>query len=653
MIFAALTGCADESMPEEAEPAEAPLARSHARSRGRANFIGVYRADTATWQLRLQRPGWKEAAGERSFVYGAPGDLPVVGDWNGDGVQTQGAFRDGTWSLSDVLGAGPTSSFRYGAQGDTPIVGDWNGDGTVTVGYFRDGAFKLRNSNSEGTPDLEPRLGGPGDVPLAGDWDGDGTDNVGVYTPRDGTFRLLERDESVTTIALGIPDAQPVVGDWDDDGRTTVGVRKGSRWSLLNHHGQIIKRDREAWSYGEQAEVFTFGEVAVDFGLDAGAVPVVGNWEPDAGTGFVESPAELRDFFPLAADFQRPESFESWKDAGINTVIRVRSASDPDAASPQEVDEWTRRANELGLKMIRAPRDNPADDRNESNLLAYSLLDEPDIYRQDPYEQVARLADAARAEGLPRKPVFVNFAGGPLLIQNFFPPERHGPGDANPTDFYSRYLDLQDWASQDLYPISQMYDGALLNEDDAMRTLPLTLDKLRRWSPSRPQFTYLETGQVNKGATRQLTREEFRAQVWLSIARGSRGLFYFPNGECTTGSTCPNPDITPAAVRDELRTQNLRITELRGTLQGTINPAAFGVTAAFPLETGWRAGTDGNLIIAVNYSRERVRRWLRIDGSSRTQAIEVLYEGRTLEAVGGYTFADDFEPYAVHLYRFR
>src|SRR5215208_6762014 len=49
----------------------------------------------------------------------------------------------------------PDITVPFGANGDIPIVGDWNGDGTTTVGLFRPtgATFYLRNTNSTGSPD--------------------------------------------------------------------------------------------------------------------------------------------------------------------------------------------------------------------------------------------------------------------------------------------------------------------------------------------------------------------------------------------------------------------------------------------------------------------------------------------------------------------
>ena len=62
----------------------------------------------------IPRPAHQTAVGQRTmkvtaagparadlidhvFLYGTPGDHPIVGDWNGDGTHTVAVFRDGSW----------------------------------------------------------------------------------------------------------------------------------------------------------------------------------------------------------------------------------------------------------------------------------------------------------------------------------------------------------------------------------------------------------------------------------------------------------------------------------------------------------------------------------------------------------------------------
>jgi serine-aspartate repeat-containing protein C/D/E len=120
------------------------------------------------------------------FLYGTPGDRPVVGDWNGDGIHTIAVFRDGRWHRDTdgdgVWGKGDRAD-RFGQKGDLPVVGDFNGDGIDELGIFRDGVWYI-DTNGNGVIDGEDRvfrLGDKGDKPVVGDWDGDGKSDPGVY----------------------------------------------------------------------------------------------------------------------------------------------------------------------------------------------------------------------------------------------------------------------------------------------------------------------------------------------------------------------------------------------------------------------------------------------------------------------------------------
>jgi len=121
-----------------------------------------------------------------SFVFGNAGDIPVYGDWDGNGTITIGIFRpsNATWYLTNNVnfrGGAPDVVFQYGNPGDVPVVGDWNCDGVDTPGMFRNGYWFLKNTNSGGGADGVFLYGNPADTPIVGDWNGDGTATLGVY----------------------------------------------------------------------------------------------------------------------------------------------------------------------------------------------------------------------------------------------------------------------------------------------------------------------------------------------------------------------------------------------------------------------------------------------------------------------------------------
>jgi hypothetical protein len=84
-----------------------------------------------------------------------------------------------TFFLKNSNTAGAANQvFGYGPSGAgwLPIVGDWNGDGIDTVGLYNPftSTFFLRNANAEGSADLTFSYGpaGAGRTPLGGNWDG-------------------------------------------------------------------------------------------------------------------------------------------------------------------------------------------------------------------------------------------------------------------------------------------------------------------------------------------------------------------------------------------------------------------------------------------------------------------------------------------------
>ena len=225
--------------------------------------VGVFRTADVAWHLRNSNTS---GAPDISTNYGAPTDYPVVGDWDGDGIETIGVFRNGVFFLSNSN----TSSmadivFAFGMPGDQPVAGDWDGDGIDTVGLYRSSAitFFLRNDNSTGAPDMSFAFGIPGDVGVAGDWDGNGQDSVGVFRPTTGNLFLRNSNTqgfADLAITYGIPGDKPVMGDWNSDGIDTVGIYRSGTFYLRNSNGT------------------GFADFVVTL-TTPGDLPVAGNWD--------------------------------------------------------------------------------------------------------------------------------------------------------------------------------------------------------------------------------------------------------------------------------------------------------------------------------------------------------------------------------------
>jgi hypothetical protein len=163
--------------------------------------------------------------------------------------------------------------FIFGAGGGIPIVGDWDNDGIDTVGVYvpTSGVFFLRNQNSAGNADIMPFQFGPANpptmwLPVAGDWNNDGLDTIGLYHPASGSFFLKNANipgGADITVSYGAINMKPVVGDWNNDGTTTIGIYSPATgaWFLRNSN-----------TPGGADLVFTYGPP------NAGATPLAGDW---------------------------------------------------------------------------------------------------------------------------------------------------------------------------------------------------------------------------------------------------------------------------------------------------------------------------------------------------------------------------------------
>jgi hypothetical protein len=224
----------------------------------------------ATWQLRnILNSGGPNS----TFEYGLVGDIPVMADFSNSGVRTVGMVRGArhgvagthdrlTWYLRQVEGPGdPDLVVKYGRAGDIPVVGDWNGNGVHTIGVVRGNRWLLRNSNSAGGAHYDFTFGQPGDIPVVGDWNGNGRSGIGVVRGNQWILRNSASsgpaDYDFTFSGNGLP----VTGDWNGNGRTGVGWFDSGTWRI-----------RSQLSTGDPNSSFSFGNpngIPVTWGRNA------------------------------------------------------------------------------------------------------------------------------------------------------------------------------------------------------------------------------------------------------------------------------------------------------------------------------------------------------------------------------------------------
>jgi hypothetical protein len=249
------------------------------------------------YRLDLDGDGvWEgNAGGDRNTSFGGafgPG-LPLVGDWNGDGRDEIGTYvPDSRVFLLDANGNGVWDGAAGGdavswlaafaapipSEGaGQPLVGDWNGDGVDDIGkrvatyvYLDADGDRLWNGPFGGDR-VQRALTTEPDGVLVLDWDLDGADEIGTANRLDwgGLGFAIEGLGQViwlTDLIGGVP----LVCDWDGDGGANLGRVIGGAF-FLDANGNGTWDDNAG------------GDLSSSFLPPAGVgAPIAGRWKPSS-----------------------------------------------------------------------------------------------------------------------------------------------------------------------------------------------------------------------------------------------------------------------------------------------------------------------------------------------------------------------------------
>jgi sugar lactone lactonase YvrE len=216
---------------------------------GKYDTIGIWRPSNQTFYLRNSNTtGFADIIANVQFAQST--DLPIVGDWNGDGIATIGLYRPSTsffflWDRNtNVSLSNPDYTVLLGNPGDIPMAGDWNGDGKTSVGVYRpsNGILYLKNGLTTGVAEYYMVLGNASDKGVGGDWNGDGQFSAGVFRPSNNNFYLSDKVSTGVifgdyAVLLGNPGDTPFVGNWDHSQGTGLGVYRPSTGFLYLKYG--------------------------------------------------------------------------------------------------------------------------------------------------------------------------------------------------------------------------------------------------------------------------------------------------------------------------------------------------------------------------------------------------------------------------------
>jgi hypothetical protein len=205
-------------------------------------------------------PSYLEQGQTTPLFVGQADDLPVPGDYDGDGKWEPAVLRGRTWissALADPMVYDP-AGMPVGPPGTPlgmpappptllPVPGDYDGTGKTVPAYYDqvDATWWIMGHSSRVRFGIPPTTGGIQgyDVPVPADYDGDGKTDIAIYRPSDGSFhyRSSKTGSAVTApaplVTAGDPAVIPIPADYDKVGHAE-GARteqNGGNWYVAGH----------------------------------------------------------------------------------------------------------------------------------------------------------------------------------------------------------------------------------------------------------------------------------------------------------------------------------------------------------------------------------------------------------------------------------
>lgn len=370
------------------------------------------------------------------------------------------------------------------------------------------------------------------------------------------------------------------------------------------------------------------------------------NLSPEDPTPYARwprGPSRSPDYFPIAVWLQNPKNAKAYKELGINVYIGLWRGP---------TDEQLQLLREAGMPVICSLNDVARRHLDDPIIVGWMHGDEPDNAqpRRDgkpgwdppiPPEKIIEDYKRIRAED-PSRPVFLNLGQGVAWDR------WHGRGvRTNHPEDYPLYVQGADIVSFDIYPVVHTHPEV----KGQLWYVAYGVARLRQWSNyEKIVWNCIECSRISNPEVKP-TVDQIRAEVWMSIIHGSRGIVYFVHQFKPTfieASLLVDEELKSGVARI-----NRQIHQLASVIDSPSLPNAVRVTvdpADVPIAVMAKKKDGVLYIFAVAMQDRPARATFELLQPPGGSAVEVLDEHRSLP-IQDNRFHDNFAPYGVHLYR--
>ena len=351
------------------------------------------------------------------------------------------------------------------------------------------------------------------------------------------------------------------------------------------------------------------------------------------------------DYFPIAVWLQSPANAAKYKAAGINLYVGLWQGP---------TEEQLAALKTVGMPVICEQNAVGLAHKNDPTIVGWMHGDEPDNAQPIPdpktgkttygpcippsrivadYEKL-RTQDATR-------PIMLNLGQG-VANDSWL-----GRGAGASLKDYETYVNGSDIVSFDVYPVAGM-DKA--DGENYLWVVPKGVDRLQEWTGGRKAvWNCIECTGIGSG--KKPTPEQARAETWMALIHGSRGLIYFVHEFA--------PKFNEHALLDDpemlagVAATNRQIQTLAPVLNSATLPSEAAVQSSSPqtpIDIMVKRQGKATYVFAVGMRNAAAQGTFTLRNPPPNARVEVLGESRTLPIIKG-GFTDAFKPYAVHLYR--
>lgn len=353
-------------------------------------------------------------------------------------------------------------------------------------------------------------------------------------------------------------------------------------------------------------------------------------------------------YFPIAVWLQDPKNAGRYREAGINLYVGLWRG-------PTETQLTA--LKDAGMQVICAQNRVGLAHKDDRTIVGWMHGDEPDNAQMETDPQTGRrgyggpvpppkiVADYERLRAADStRPILLNLGQG---VAN---DAWKGRGRGAKLDDYLTYVKGGDIVSFDVYPVAGLdrADGA-----DLLWYVPKGVDRLVQWSEGKKTiWNCVECSRISNEKAKA-TPHQIRAEVWMSLIHGSKGLIYFVHQFKPTfneDSLLDDPELLPAVTAI-----NRQIRELASVLNSPTVEAGATITSSdkdVPIDVMVKRHDGSVYLFAVGMRNAPARGTFVVRALPGLSEAEVLGEGRTIAIKDG-RFEDEFRPYDVHLYKIR